>query len=396
MDIAELRSREDFEAVLLRTLQVAWSREQGCAVTVRLASPGAQGQRWRFHPLHSAYTVADVGPAPRRFLANWIRYTSRRWRRPLQWLAGTLLSARPALAAGRRGSLVVTPPIPRARDMVLLPGNQRIRLFDFGTRRTRVYAKEGFSNTLMVSEIALRAGEGAGPYPPILRHDEEGATWFEEPLLDGWCLARCPSGVDPTAAVEHALGELETWSSTASRSVPVRAHAEGLVIRIRAGLDALVERFQHDVTPWDAWLTALVDHAGEGEVRVGPTHGDVQPGNIMVAPGARQATLIDWEHCKERMLPYDRLVLALGARYQRDLARHLLDFVAGRPLPWLAPSTPGVERSAQVAARFLLEDLTLQVEEAASGPYRQVTAGVLAREAVLQRLGPSLEALWRG
>jgi len=276
--------------------------------------------------------------------------------------------------------------------MVLLPGNQRIRLFDFGTQRTRVYAKEGFDNTLMVREIALRAGDGVGPYPPILDHDSEGATWFEEPLLAGWCFARCPAGLDPTAAVERALVDLETWSTEGAHLVPVRGHVDGLLVRLRAGLETLAERFGHDVTEWAAWLSALEEQAGDGEVSVGPTHGDLQPGNIMVGEGAREATLVDWEHCKERMLPYDRLVLALGARYQRDLARRLVDFVTGQPLPWLPP---GSERGAEVAARSLLEDLTFQVEEAAGGPYRQLTAGILAREGVLRRLGPSLEALWR-
>jgi hypothetical protein len=54
-----------------------------------------------------------------------------------------------------------------------------------------------------------------------------------------------------------------------------------------------------------------------------------------------------------------------------------------------------VERTHAVASRFLLEDLTFQVEEAAAGPYLQTTDGLRARERVLRQLGPSLEALWR-
>ena len=128
MNTAEMRSREDFDAVLFGTLQTAWSREQGQPVAVGADGPG---QPWRFHPLHSAYTVAGASAAPRRFLANSVRYAMRRWRRPAQWVAGTALSASPGLWALSRPGFVVSPGIPGARDMVLLPGNQRIRLFDF-------------------------------------------------------------------------------------------------------------------------------------------------------------------------------------------------------------------------------------------------------------------------
>jgi hypothetical protein len=393
MHISEMRRREDFDAILAETLTRAWSLREGHPVTVRSAEGAPEGQHWRFLPVHSAFVLRSPGPRVRRFLADSIRYTSRRGRRRLQWIAGTLLSTPVGLALSQRSGFVVNPPIADAEELIVLPGNQRIRLFNLRSQRTWVYAKEGFSNALMVRELALRTSSQGAPYPPILAHDPEG-RWFEEPLLAGWNLARCPTSIEPTQAVMDALQALERWSIGTAQIVSASEHVDALATRIRAGLVTLSERFGYDPQPWGAWLTSLVEHASEGDVHVGTTHGDVQPGNIIVHPGGSEATLIDWEHCRERMLPYDRMVIVLEARYQRDLAARLRAFVGGQSLPWWREQPELRADRRTLAARFLLEDITFQVDEAAAGPYREITAGLRAREVVLSELGPSLGDLW--
>ncbi|MDP6947214.1 MAG: phosphotransferase, partial [Myxococcota bacterium] len=331
--------------------------------------------------------------AARGFLAHSIRYTMRRWRRPLQWLAGTLLSTPLGLSLSQRPGIVVDPPIPQAADIVLLPGNQRVRLFDFAAGKTRVYAKEGFSNALMSAEIALRTG-GDGPYPPILDHDAS-MTWFEEPILDGLCLARCPASVDPTAEIGSAFEGLDAWTASGARVVDAASHMEALAAQIRSGLAVLVERFDHDASDWDTWLPLLLDHATGGELSVGPTHGDCQHGNLMLGPDG-VVTAIDWEHQNERWVHYDRMVFGLRARFTTGLPGRLRAYMSGDALQW-HPAAASESAWREVAiARFLLEDALFYVGEASAGPYRVVTDGLRNRENDMRALGPALEALWRG
>ncbi len=401
MDISEMQRREDFDAILVRTLEEAWSREQGRPVAVRPEAgppddPGGDWQIWRFHPVHGAYTVAGVGRVPRRFLANWIRFTSRRWRRPMQWLGGTLLSTRPGLTLGSRPGLRVTPPIPRARDMVLVPGNQRLRLFDYGRGRTRVYVKSGFSHELMAREIALRTAGPPGPWAPVVDHDAS-QTWFEEALIPGWCLARCPATRDPTRAIDSALTGLDRWTSAGARTVEAAAVMHALAGRVRAALDVLAERFGHDISSWAGWLDALVHRGGDGELSVGPTHGDCQPGNIIVGPDGA-GHVIDWEHHGERWVHYDRTVFALQARWsglQGRLLRYVSPDASRAELRWHPPAAARHPWRLEAVARLLMEDAVFLAEEAARGPYRRVTEGLRHREAVQAALGPGLEALWR-
>ncbi|MGB0589252.1 MAG: phosphotransferase [Myxococcota bacterium] len=392
MDISEMRRREDFDAILVETLAAVWSREAGQPVSVVLGSATDGGQAWRFLPRHSAFVHPAAGPAVRRFLADSIRYTSRRWRRPVQFLGGTLLSTPAALKFASQPGFVVSPGVARAEERIVLPGNQRIRLFDLGMRRSRVYRKAGFDGGLMTREIQLRAS-GPGPFPALTAHDDE-MTWFEEEVIDGWCLARCPARVDPSSAIEEVLKRLDQWTEAGAEEVDACDYFQGHVERLKVGLTTLSTRFDHDVSPWERWLDVLLERAAVGRVAIGPTHGDCQDGNVMLHRGGG-GSMIDWEHYARRWVHYDRMLFALKARYQAGLPLRMKAFISGRALRW-HPKVASDRAWREVGlARFLLEDCVFQVEEAATGPYKRVTEGLYDREEGLRSLGPDLADLWR-
>ena len=243
----------------------------------------------------------------------------------------------------------------------------------------------------MAREIKLRVQED-GPFAPILAHDES-MSWFEEPIVDGWCLARCPMRVNPKSAISRIFEDLDRWTLQGAQEVPSELYLSELVDRVRAALSLLRERFAHDITPWSAWLDVLLQRGLDGPLLVGPTHGDCQDGNLMVQRDG-QGTLIDWEHSARRWQHYDRMVFALRSRYQAGLPGRMKAFMRGGQLAW-HPIASRERAFRDVAiARFLLEDSVFQVEEAARGPYVRVTEGLCDREAGMQRLGPRLEGLW--
>ena len=391
MHISEMRRREDFDAILAETLAEAWSRERGEEVLVSAVGAGVDGQQWCFMSRHSAFVHRSAGRAVRRFLADSIRYTSRRWRRPAQFLAGTLLSTQGAIALMSTPGFCVSPGIERPESHIVLPGNQRIRVFDLRSQRTRVYKKVGFDGALMEREIALRR-EPFGPFPPLTAHDET-MTWFEEPIVEGWCLARCPASVNPTAAIGDALDGLDAWTQGGAEEVSAAEYVDLLAARVRSGLTSLEERFQHETSPWGPWLEALVERAREGMLCVGPSHGDCQDGNIMVHRNGK-GSLIDWEHVSRRWVHYDRMVFALRSRYQAGLPMRLKAYMRGQGLRWHSAASKSRTWREVAIARFLLEDSVFQVEEAARGPYTRVTEGLCDRESGMQSLGPGLEGLW--
>ena len=213
MRVSEMRDREDFDAVLGATLTAALDAwyPGGGAHRVTVGARGA-GQPWRFQPLLSAFTIGDgaASPAARRYLADSFRHTPVARRRLAQRVVGAALGTRLGLRAASRVALWIDPPLPGGRDLVIVPGNQRVRLFDFAAGRTRVALKEGFDPASMQTELAVRTGDVAGPFLPVLAHGED-PLWLEEPILDAWALPRCPPHVDKAQARREALDQLASW-----------------------------------------------------------------------------------------------------------------------------------------------------------------------------------------
>ena len=107
MRISQMRRREDFDAILLRTLRAGWSEELGHAVNVT-SEPVEGAQPFRVQPLIGAFFTSDLCREGRRFLRDSIRFTPHRHRMPAQWMASELLTSAPAMSC-----LLYTSPSPR-------------------------------------------------------------------------------------------------------------------------------------------------------------------------------------------------------------------------------------------------------------------------------------------
>ncbi len=346
MRISELAAREDYQAILSRTLAAAWSQQSGREVRVSFDA-AAPGQRWRVQPLLSFYFTPDVAAVARRFMADGFRYASIWWRVAPQLALGTALATRAGLTLTSQPAFVVDPPIEGADHVVILPGNRRIRFFDFAAGATRVVLKDGFDDGAMRTEIDLRGGGRVGPFVPITASADD-ARWFQERIVEGYSLSRCPPWLPAKRLQERALRTLETWTAGQATEADPAPYAAGLATAIAAGLDRLRQRF---VVQADADLfQALADRAaGVQRLKLGPTHGDCQPGNILIDRRGTTVVFTDWEFHGRRSTAYDRLVMTLRARWPDGLSQRL-------------PADPR-------GALFLLEDVLRAVESAESGPF---------------------------
>lgn len=355
MRLDELRAREDIDGIVVRTLERAWSLEFGRSFRVE---PGGAGeQRWRVQPLLSGYFVEGASSAPRRFLRDQFRHTPV-WRRRLpQYLLGTALASRVGLRLTGPVAFSVTPAIPGAEERLVVPGNRRLRTFDFASGRSRVVLKDGFSRAAIEREVAVRGGGAQGPFIPITRSDvAEG--WFEEPIFDGYAMPRCPPWFRQRALGQRALELLEAWSGQATREVDARSYAEGLAERIRGAL------LEDERAPKDnvkektlRRLDELVARANGTALLTSRSHGDFQPGNVLVSRDGGRVLLTDWEYSGERSVDYDRLVWALGSRTGRDLDGALRALERGRGRGAAAPVAARADRGTRVAV-FELEEMS--------------------------------------
>ena len=90
MRVAEMKAREDFDAVLTATLSKGWSRQLDAPMIVS-STDDSEGLAFRYHRFLGAYYTKHLGVRGRRFLRDSIRFTPNRRRLLAQWLATDLM-----------------------------------------------------------------------------------------------------------------------------------------------------------------------------------------------------------------------------------------------------------------------------------------------------------------
>ena len=374
MRLSEFAQREPIDAITAQTLNEVWaSRFDGA---LRFEVDGA-GQRWRAHDLLSAYFAPDLGAAGRAYLRDGFRNTPRRSRRVAQWLLGTALASAVGLRLSSRASFCVEGAGPTA-DLLVVPGNRRLRVLDFARGRAVVATKRGYDSASLSTELRVRSERSADFMVPVIEADPE-AGWLEEPLLKGWCLPRAPREHDQRASLRWARDAVAQWAEPERRSEDTADYLGALLERLQVDLQTAHERFPdlHGVPP--AWLQQLESWALESpRVEVLPSHGDLQAGNLWLQADRSSVLILDWERCPPRSRGYDGRVQELATRSPVGLGARIIGGVR----------EAGSDRSA--LSLFLLEDWQWFLTEALDVPGARCPGGLATLHAELSACASEL------
>lgn len=389
MRVPEMKAREDFEGHLHATLAQGWSRELGQPVSVS-PTPVSGSVPFLTHRLLGGFFTKNLCPRGGQFLRDAMRFTPRRHRLLAQWAATELTGRGPGMTLLSQPAFWVRGPVPTPENLLIVAGNQRLRLFDFHRMRARVWLKDGFSPRTMVREISLRSGPTPGPFRPLLAWDD-GGSFFEEDLLDGWDLNRIPPWLPRKRLQTQARKTLLRWLERTQEAVDTDAYLDELKPRFHQSLQTLRQRFGPVFQPAEDWCNALANCTQRLKcpVLLAQTHGDFQWGNVFYERSTGEVVLIDWEHNGRRSFHFDFFTEALDARSSRRLAQRVRDFLGGDlfagPLAQIAPP-----HRQPLLALFLLETLIFFMEESLTGPTRAPSAGLLAFIDACAAFGPGL------
>ena len=266
---------------------------------------------------------------------------------------------------------------PRAHERLVLPGNQRLRAFDFGRGTTRVHLKQGFDAASIRTEVAVRGGGRQGPFPQITRSDPEG-TWFEEPIVQGFVLSRCPPWKPRARYEAEGLRLLEEWLTASEKTADVAPYVASVHARFAELCDAFAERYPDEPRALGRAGEVLAARANTlDKLTLAHSHGDFQPGNLLVEQRTDRVFLTDWEYSARRSRRFDHLVHELRLRSAVGLATRVRSY--------------GGDRAEGALA--LLEELVRLLEENLSGCYiaPSVAYRCMTRElpGVIEELGTS-------
>lgn len=378
MDLRELARQEDLIGVIQRTMQPVWADQLRTPVRVSSVRLDASSQPWRMNSRLAAFFSEDVSAAPRRFMADRFRFTPN-WRRlPFQWSYGTYLASRRRLRTSQVG-FFVTPGLPNASNILVVPGSRRIRTFNFLSRTTRSYLKQGYCRAATTREIEVR-GSGAGPFTPILAKSPQNA-WFEEEILPGYVFPRIPPWWNRAAIEAALLVQIAEWLKHRSISADPDQYFAGLHAAVSDGLARFVHQYPAHAAVIDLALVRSLEAClnRDSLLRLTQSHGDLQPGNVHLTP-SQQVYFLDWEFSSLRHYNYDFLTYGLGARQPIGFARRVQRFVTTGEA---GGSTPFIERRAtaegrmQIVSLYLLEEISRATQACVSSPFTAPPQGYL-------------------
>ena len=215
--------------------------------------------------------------------------------------------------------------------------------------------------------------------------------------MDAYVLPRCPSKWNKRELELEAFSRLDEWqASCAYKLVSVQGYSTSLLDRINQALKSISEKWSGiDCKVVAAWAEILATTSLQlGQVELAQTHGDFQPGNILVSKASQEVTIIDWEYCAPRYALYDRFVYGLHSRPVQQMYQYCLRWLScARFLPGL--ECQPLDRDWRLASlsMFLLEDLLWYLEHSTAQGYQTLSMGLSAFLRELACFGPYLEQL---
>ena len=384
MRISLLLEREPFPQVLTETLRRYWSARYGQAYEVawQWGRPGrqTQSQTWWVNIYLNAIFTPNLENAAFDPIRREFGYSLVRWRRPLQRAYVRVATSRYLAGHLAQAALRVSPPVEPARDLLIVPGNHKIRILNHRKKRSVVLLKSGFPDRFWERELQSRQTAARCGLPvPEMERAAPSRPWYSEAYISGTPLNRLRDSAQAHRALETVTAKLPALYEQTATATPLNQYAAALEAQINelAVRNPLLNSAQtRQIRELARSLGANLQGI-RSPVQLCLAHGDFQPANILFDGG--KTWLIDWEYAAQRQRGYDALVYGLEARFPRDLDKRLISFVEnGLPpdLPLPVPWKTAAER--QLAAQiFYLEELLHHLEENDNPLFTRIGDGLL-------------------
>lgn len=206
--------------------------------------------------------------------------------------------------------LNIKPLIPHSHNILILGGNNRVRIIDLESRSMIVILKNGFDRYFFDNEVLLRENLLNLDIPKFISSDSDN-FFFTEEIISGTPINRLDNVDSAHKALEQAILNLQKMYEQSIETVELIKYTSQLqnevdnlisnnifasiksrVIRV---CDQLLSFKQYDKT-----------------INLAMTHGDFQAANILL--DENNIWLIDWENAKKRSVNYDTLTYVLNVR----------------------------------------------------------------------------------
>ncbi len=390
MRISLLVQREPFGEILEKTLSAFFTSLYNRPYTVtwtdncrKSASTGNE-QIWLCNPYLNAIFMSDAETKIFEPVLREFSHSTVAWRRPLQKLYCRMATGSATAKWLSNTRIIVSPPLPRASELLIVGGNHRIRLLDRKKGLSYVINKHGFDVSRIKNEILFRRTHTDLPIPP-LRETAPDDSWYSEKYIAATPINRLPDTHQAEQFLRQAVKAIQKLSSNTVQEIPLTEYCHKLEQDIRTKITAnhlLSTRQKEKLQAQCAAIVRWLDKEKESDsssLTTAQTHGDFQPGNILA--NKNRIWLIDWEYTKRRQAAYDGLVYMLRSRFPKGLTERVRQEMQNPDNPILA-NWPGLnwekinERKIALTL-FLLEELDLYLAENDNKLFYTLSGGML-------------------
>lgn len=359
MGFNALLGREDYYGILQRTLQTYYSEKYN--IDVYVGYEKLQGAK---EMVMNPYLGMIYSSFPNREIRQYIYKSYNIRKNPLKNLVVKLfvfISTHTRSLFTLPYRLYLYPAYIISDSIVFSYLNRSIRIFDFKQNITISIKKDTFTSKFFDNQLEFRLKYPFEFVPKILDYRE---TWFEEPILDGCCLARETDNDAFNRGIENALNQMTVLQLTSCKYVHAVEYVDSLIEQISALLkDAHVNKdisTYYSTNKYISSLLSLLSLQGE-QIPISESHGDLQAGNIWLSED--RTWIIDWETHAMRSVWYDAITLRFGTRYYggiKDLVYHYQNEQTKILILGHFSTSINIR---QMIIIFLLEDLLFNLED---------------------------------
>lgn len=284
-------------------------------------------QPWLCNSYLNSIFVPEVHPRALDVVRREFARSLRWWLRPAQAVYVKLATSRLTAPWFAGAAVALAPPLPNASNLLILGGNQKLRVLDRAAGKSYAILKSGFPKQALKREIEARSlAEDLSLPVPRIEFVHETGQWFQEQYVCGTPLNRVGDHRVRFQATLSACQGLMPLLRATIREEQVETYVHLLLERARVNLENAVSISARAKTSiaitlnrLEEWL--LAKGRTDGIVLTALTHGDFQPANILVSN--HSLWLVDWEFSDRRQALFDFLALHSNARFPKGLVNRL-------------------------------------------------------------------------
>lgn len=397
MKISLLLEREPFSSIFEETMSAFFSDyfEQDYKVRwcqgdsdKKIAVFKGETQIWKCNPQLNAIFVPGAERKVFEPITREFSYTSVWWRKPFQYLYVKTAAHRVWGKYLAKINIKVSPVVPDAKDLLIVGGNHKLRLLDYKRKKCFIILKKGFDSNFFERELKVRrlVHKLKLPVPFILKEVSSNIKWYAEEYVIGTPINRLKESKRSRFVLGECIKALQILGEHTREEIEVENYVGRLSESIESNIISnhlLIEGGQARLLDYLDKVRSLIVELSRNYIKKINTviaHGDFQSANVILNDDCYW--IIDWEYSCRRQAEYDGLVYLLKSRFPCGMAKRLKsllkdDRIWTEPIlcKWSDGGKINLQRKRLILAIFLLEELSLRIEENSNPMFKKLGSG---------------------